>query len=746
NELGNLYLHKNKYDSAAYHFDFASDLTPAWAIPWSNKIRMSIMQKRWTKAKEAFVKADSLQPNLSYVLMNGGLVMEQEKDWLAAESYYLKSIEFNDVHFFPYERLAGIYLHTGAYLNADYFFSLAKTRKENFSLNDTYFKFGIELGGQVAFDEVQPHPDRSRLAFMESTAQKIPGNPLLEHYMGEHFYKTGLWEKAERALLKAVDQYLDSNALRTRLQSLVSAHAKLKHDTSLVSILMGYQYDKLEDHYLLAGLYERKGFYEQAIEQYKIIESIENRRQMTQATFGGLPFSFEPDPSNLSKIEDVVKRYEATHKMTGVIKLARLYERLGRLSLAEETLLNQVKRNRAAGLERQQVMNTGKTNLYWKALGYKINFYYLNINRNLEVETFNFYDRITKMLPRDYEWKEKAGMFLYNRLLLAYERMPVEEYPSFTESIERYDYPWTGKGDVVPREETITLNAPGTAEEITIKVTLYHPVFVALEYLKQSVKLYGDEQPRGEILTAITNLYSWSGAFDTAIHLLSKQVAEQPGDASLRNKLIDILMYNGAFPQARQHLDTLYNNEQLRKDQLIELVGYHLLTGNHKHAAKLLNEYKPENELENLALLSKKALMNFIQGKQENALKYLVDSFPVIRMKNDFENGVYNDGIYLENEKKKEFQIFQFYLTARLYALLQKDDKAFLTLKAALDSGFVYKNVLDNDAVWKRLKTSSKWENLISKYNFIVTDAEPSGIERSPLEYILPPSGNKYSY
>ena len=91
NELGNLYLHRRRFDSALYHFNLASVLSPTWSVPWSNKIRLNLAMNKLDKATEAIHIADSLQPNLPYVMVNAGLVMERQGNWLAGESFYKNS-------------------------------------------------------------------------------------------------------------------------------------------------------------------------------------------------------------------------------------------------------------------------------------------------------------------------------------------------------------------------------------------------------------------------------------------------------------------------------------------------------------------------------------------------------------------------------------------------------------------------------------------------------------------------------
>ena len=92
NEIGNLYTYKEMLDSAKYHYDLATVLAPTWVIPWSNKIRLNVMWNKFDEAKIALAIADSLQPGLDLVQINGGFLMENINN-LAVKGYYLNAIK-----------------------------------------------------------------------------------------------------------------------------------------------------------------------------------------------------------------------------------------------------------------------------------------------------------------------------------------------------------------------------------------------------------------------------------------------------------------------------------------------------------------------------------------------------------------------------------------------------------------------------------------------------------------------------
>lgn len=768
NELGNLYLHKKQFDSADYHFNLAAVLSPSWALPWANKIRMNLMLNNIDKAKEAIHKADSLQPNLSFSMMNAGLVMERDNNWLAAESLYKKAIAQNNVHYLPFERLGNIYLLTGEYDLADNYFYEAKIRKEDFAVNDQYYRFGVELGG-LNFDNYERTRDSCALiessenakwqpyikllngleeyerspankahglqSIREALAQ-VPGIPLAQHYIGKELYGQGKWQLAEEALLQAIEIYLPEIAASAGLKQRLYGRELITDDACLLQLLMYFHYDVLEDHYMLAQLYEKKGFIDEAIKQYDLISGIENQRQMAQANYEGFSENGRVDFEHPELWNMVMNKYERPIRMGGAIKAARLYEQQHEYLQAEKILLNQVMFNRAAGFTRKAALDGKKPGTWQLPGGLYINFYWLAVNRDLESETYNFYKRMMALFPRDFEWKEKAGLFLHNRLALSFNQMPVDEYQSFYESMASFAYPFM-TGEQPPNEEDIQFTLPGTLENITIAMPVYDPVKESLDWLQQSVKLSGDEQPRREITEAIADLDSWTGNSADAIKSYKALVDADPGNASLRNKLLNYLLAIPELPGAYEQLDSLYQRNQIRLQQINDLAMYHMLSGKLVEAKSTLKSYHADTDAEKYQTMSLYAKINWLMGQPKIALAYLQDSLPVnkINEKDDDET----------KANIKSQQDFRLYSMARMYALLKNNEKAFNALQVALDSGFNFKYVLDNDTLWTELRSSEKWKALMQQHEFnLEYGSGTTETFRNPIIYRIPGFVNIY--
>jgi tetratricopeptide (TPR) repeat protein len=761
NELGNLYLHKNNYDSARYNFDLASVISPTWAIPWSNKIRLNLAFNKLNEAEQDIYTADSLQPNLAYVYINAGLVMEKKKNLLAAESYYLRAIKENSVHYLPFERLGNLYLNTGNFNDANYYLYQAQTRKKDFAVNDKTFAYGVELGG-MGWNELGPRgkigcpgelPATSKTAnkyvqlfnalekldvdpsggdgikLLTELVKQNPGIPLAYHYLGKRYYQLGQWQLATESLQKATHAYLSDDALMIRLTKDIFGKRLGAQDSCKIQPFFYYQYDVLEDHYLLGSIYEKMGANDKAFAEYKLIASIENKRLMVQATYqnySALVKNYKGFNQDLNNY--LTKETEETIFMGGAIKAARLHEKLGEYAKAEEVLLAQVSQSRADGNARRAAIRAKKAGWNVNGVG-GINFYWLSANSYLESETYNFYKNVLNRFPRDPEWQEKAGLFLYHRLALAFDQAPVEQYKPFYESISRFAYPWRSG---VEQNEDYHFGIPGTGDSITIVTDNFDPVKFSLNAIDLSVKLSGDIKPHLAAAKALADLYAWTGNADQSIYWFKQSISLNPVNAVQRNKFFDYLSAIDRLPAACDQLDTLYQQKKITSDLTLQLADWNLLAGKDNEGKKILIKFKPEYKDQKRALLLLNARTSLLAGNTKNALDILLNpATSVTKNKTDDYQTVADKSAQI-NE--------QLYAVARLYALLNKDDLAFTTLKKSLDAGFNCKYVLDNDKAWTKFWDTEQWKKLIGNYTYGVYFPHS---DVDPIVYRIPEGANR---
>lgn len=776
NEMANLFLHKRKFDSALYHFNLAIVLAPTWAIPWSNQVRMNLMLKNPKKAKQALHMADSLQPNLAYVLINAGLVAEQEQNWLEAESYYLHAIKQNNVHYLPFERLGHLNLKKANYQLSNEYFYKASIRKNEFAINDAYFSFGIELGGNI-FDrsemfldacvidaiatgnKTSPHIQltgallslNSKTSNVDSIVQVFstlaaqnPQLVLVHHYLAKQLFKQGRYADAEQHLLTAVKNYRNKTDFREQLQRGLYKLGELSTDSCIYNALQFFDYTQTEDHYLLAAIYEKQKKYKEAVEQYQTISLLENIQQNEQAVYKNyeyyhaLLYDEEKNPGRMQDPHSaLMQMYEVAVPMGGSIKAARLYEQMGEYELAEKTLLTQVMQNREAGDMRRQHMNDRKPGAYEMVAD--INWYWLVINRNLESETYNFYKRVMKAFPRNYYWKEKAGLFLYNRLQLTYKQMPVEEYELFTIDMQKYAYPFMG-GLEGPNREPVSIVLPGSGEEVVIAMPVYNPVQESLTYLNESIKLNGDIEPTEELKHTLATVNSWLGKYDEAAAWYQNILNQHPTDSLLRNKLLEMLTMNNRLPAIQQQLDTLYRQRKINNEQILLLAEYNLLS---KHAAKndlLLQSFKPSDRDEKISLLK----LNIIAAMQKNNYPEVLN---LVKKINVLCNISDTSSIEEMGDDMQMTAQFSFYTLARTYALLKQNAKALHYVEKALRSGLLYENLFDNDQAWLGLRNNSVWKKIMKEYSAAMDDYITNNMGgslgyKNPIGYRIPNEAN----
>ncbi|MEO6286305.1 MAG: caspase family protein [Dyadobacter sp.] len=640
NETGNLYLRSKKYALADYHFNMAEELSPTWAVPWSNQIRLGLATGQLKRAAKALAMADSLQHDLPYILMNAGLLLARQGNLLAAESYFQKAISKNNIHFLPYERLGNLYIATGDYEKADRFLAAAAMRKVDFAVNDQSFSFGIELGGP-------------------------PGNDSL----------------------KTVD-------------------------------------NMLSEHYVLAERYEGEGEAGKAMEEYATIIAIENDKQLDQAILKGFVTAPGTDQSPIFVDEALILRYETPVNMGGYIKLANLFEKAGDYVMAEKTYLQQIQRNREAGYLRGKQTQPGPFQL---TSGVNFNFYWGTVNRQAEAATFSFYQRMLRMFPRNAEWQEKAGMFLYQRLLLCFRKLPVNKYVAAHEGIKEYAYPFlfsdvTGNS---PEHQKIQFSLPGTDETIVIPAPKYDPLNESLQSLKLAMRLSGEVQPSKSLLEAIADLYSWMGNEKAAFETYKQILQNQQTDTALHNKIIQYCFAINESIFALSQLEILYKLGKTTTTQNMQLANGYALNGHPDKAMEVLSKTSTVTSTEKAASLMLHAKTNWLAGRNANALRYLHE-LPVVDSKTTNPDSVNALG---------------FYTTGRLNALLKQNEKALHALKRSLESGFGYGNVLNTDPAWKQLRVSPQWKTLKKKYSSQLTaiDYQSSKEEKpSPLDYSIP--------
>ena len=350
NELGILYKTKKEYATAEKYLLRATQISDTWAIPWANLISLYGTTKEYQKGIVAYDSAKSLQPNLQSSYVNGGMLYEKQNNFLFAEELYRKSIKLNSRHYLPFERLGYVYMNTTEYAVADSFFNEADIRKRGYHFSpvsdstqimavdnsdmapprlcsvDTsvaaksgaigYFAWGHEL-------YLKGKADAAEVKFKKSISLD-KSNPLAYHYLGKILYAQQRWKEAEILLQFAVKYCLDSNKLKRyidtaskRIPASVAKDCIIKHFRSSY-------YEKIEDYYFLASLYEKWNHFTEAEQQYRKIIST------TPDFIGGYKklWSMLEGIGRFTDAEKVLQAYVNKDKVQGDNELNSFYQRM----------------------------------------------------------------------------------------------------------------------------------------------------------------------------------------------------------------------------------------------------------------------------------------------------------------------------------------------------------------------------------------------------------------------------------
>ncbi|HMP86675.1 MAG TPA: caspase family protein [Lacibacter sp.] len=743
NELGNLYVHQRRFDSAQYHYNLASALASTWAIPWSNQVRMNLMTKNYTQARLALQNADSLQPGLSYVYINAGLLMERENKLLEALSYFLRATKLNPVHYLPFERLAYLYLQTGDYEQANRFFFKAASLKNDFAVNDAYFRYGVELGGippvelYVRADSCfrhllpgayQQHPLWLLLTTLgtQETLQpdtfvnnlrKIvhlrPGIPLAHHYLGKALLAQGKFNEAAAFLQEAIRRH--------RTDSLLVHETDYQTDNPqlvecIFHLLTGFNYDAEEDFYLLARTYEQQQQYPEAIAVYRQVLVRENRKLSEQAVYKDYTYHAQNGSPDMSPYEYLLGLYDMPVKISSAVQLMKLHEQLQQYDQAEAVLLEQVERSRTAGdLRRKAVQD--RVPGTWQQTGRIFNIFWVKTNRELEITVHDFYNRMMQRQPRNYYWKQQAARFLYQRLLLAYSQMPEEQYVSFTNDLVNYAYPWqTGQEPFDTQEAQWPL--PGLNDTIFIQLPAFHPVTTAIGLFQEAQALAPGEEADITNARMLADLFRWVGNDAAAKKWYTYVLRRHPANTGIRQALVRLLLYAGYHKEAQQQLDTLQQQHLLDPAALQHLIFFHTVAGNYTRVTELIRQSPVTDLADSCRRLLQEANLLMVQQQYKEAVALLQQQFPLVPQA---------DSNHAQPPALQPLLARRYYMLARCYALLRKDKSARTYLEKALAAGFCQAQVLQHDPAWASLQKRRGNANL---FQLETEEAACTGNER----------------
>lgn len=582
NELGILYSFKKQYPVAEKYYLRATQIAPAWVIPWSNLIGLYSITKDYKKAMDASAKAKELPPDFQGVYMNDGMLSEKMGNLLMAEESYRKSIKLNSRHYLPFERLGFVYTNTTQYSLADSFFYESEKRKKGFHFHKPFDQpwpldfnsvmapviecffdkndvskndvMGNFVWGFLAYNRGEDSEAETKFKQVISLDKT---NPLAFHYLGKVLYRHERWEEADIILNYAVKYHLADSAFTHYTDSLIRLLPASKSRDCIIARFRIAYYNSVDDHYFLGRIYETWNHFTEAEMQYRTI------------------IAFDP------------------MFVGGYYKLWQMLERTSRYKEAEDVLRSYASRDTMAG----------------------------------NVELNSFYQRMMQRFPNEVEWYFKDGLLLYQLAATHPDAYPVDKKKIEPDTdVEKYLF---GRSDFTKPEivehSMTTEFLPGTHEQVNFSDLITYPRTEAITYFKKIDSLLQDDSARADINSKIGDLYVWQGIPERSLPYYKKSIDLGTENANTRMKFVDVCSLTYHLSDALEQLDTLNNRHQINFPKQVLMAKYCIHAGRFSDADKLLNGAQQIHPYKIPEITELKGRLQLLSNHAKDALPFYKD-------------------------------------------------------------------------------------------------------------------------
>ncbi len=669
NELANVYLQMEMLDSAMYHYQFATELAPTWAVPWANLVGVYNQQHQLDNARFAANKARQLQPELFSLLMNEGYTEELTKNYLRAEELFLDGIKQNDLHFFPYESLGRVYAATMRFAEADKHFYEAEKRKFGFFIppkvivaNNFVDAFEMEDEPDITLPCPIPTlpPDETdalllcmkgftyAVAKKDSLAGVYYGRAaqvgffsfLANHHYGTWLYKKGKLIEAEAFLKKARLQFLQSEDFKIFVKLAKSRQNLPIPPDCYGKYLNMLYYDWREDDYMVADIYHKIGYTDEAESVY---ENLIERDTSIEFIW---PFHL------LAEMMMEAGRYEAAEK---------IWIRY------QATIEDFLRSGRTMGSTYGAALTIGKGSFELD------NFYYDMINR----------------FPKSAYWHHKAGSHWFEKIMsnqqgYIYKDL-VQENDNRGQPAEQV-FGWPKSLDGIEP-------LPGINRKMQFPWPLEFLYKKTVDALKIAANLAVEDEYYVDDCLMLAKLFRAKDEHEDAAQWFARATEARPEIASIRRNWVGSLLDAKLPSDAYRQFNILRDNGQLLVADYLKYAEMAMLAGNYTSSEGTLQKSKhliPEYPHLVQALFAR---LYFIQRDLEN-----VPSF-------------------FQNEVSGLTKAERHYALASVYAANAHTSEAMEWLKKALQNGFQFGFLLRNDPVWKEIRQTQDWMDLVSRYS-----------------------------
>lgn len=230
--IGKIYLAAGQYRNSVKHFEKVLskkpdevDILNQIALAYFNLGEESKASQYWNKSFK--IKPQQLkEKTLNYYLNLGILYMDQKK-YLEAANIFQTAISMNPKHHKIWSTLGNVYIHTGAYQNAE------KAFMEVINLSkESEVRAGAYLGLVITYNYMNK-PDLA-LQSIIAGIKEDPQNYLLHRFYGSYFLKKGNMAEAQSEYEKVIALKNDDWEIMTRLGAI---YAQFGLKTEAINIL-----------------------------------------------------------------------------------------------------------------------------------------------------------------------------------------------------------------------------------------------------------------------------------------------------------------------------------------------------------------------------------------------------------------------------------------------------------------------------------------------------------------------------
>ncbi len=320
-----------------------------------------------------------------------------------------------------------------------------------------------------------------------------------------------------------------------------------------------------------------------------------------------------------------------------------------------------------------------------------------------------FYRRVIEKEPDKAEWTYKLGLLLYDHARDHYNDNDTILFDEINKEVfaERY-YEMADSNNLFV--------IPGTCEQLLIEGDVLYPRQDGIRFLEKAAELISERETLASINYKIGEIYVWAGSKKMATPYFEKSLQFIAGNVNTRLKLVDV--YTAIFKNSKAlaQLNYLYNNGQIDFNMRLLLAKFDIYAGNYSKAKKNLIESDSIQPYPLPELFNLNGLLNMLANKPQDAIKFYTLYVKTDTADTDslFTIVKFRIGNLMRFKKVKiDSKRMQAYTIARLYAKTGKSAEAFKWLETAINYGFNYSYVLQNDSYMESLRKTPKWKTMV---------------------------------